>query len=363
MIEANSSKPDLHHKRVSDLRLLLGGLSPVLVVLFALMIGAFLILLSGHDPIEAYISLVLGAVGSVGRFSETLVKTIPLLVMGLAVSIAFKNGFWNIGGEGQFLAGATLATAVGLAFSGLPALLLVPLCFLSGFLGGALWGLIAGVLKVRFNVNEVISTLMLNYIALYLFMYLIRGPMMDRTSIVSTGLVFPQSALLPKVLFLPILLEKTRLHAGLFLALAILVITWLLWRTRIGFEIEASGSNREAASYAGMNVGRVVLLVSFVSGGLAGLVGWSEVFGVHHRLLDAITGGYGYLGIVVALLGNLHPFGILLSSFLFSALTVGGNAMERATGISFTIVSVINGLVIIFLLVRIALQKKIQGVE
>ena len=363
MIKENIDKPEQGTQRILDARMVLGSFSPLLVVLFALVIGGVLIILSGNDPLAAYLSLLNGAFGSVSRFSETLVKTIPLLVMGLAISIAFKNGFWNIGGEGQFLAGATLSTWIGLTFSTLPLPLLMGLCFLAGFLGGALWGLIAGMLKARFNVNEVISTLMLNYVALYLVMYLIRGPMMDQTGTVKTGMVFPQSALLPGNLFLPILVEKTRLHGGLFLALLVLVLVWLLWRTRIGFEIEISGANREAAQYAGIPVKRVTLLVAALSGGLAGLVGWSEVFGVHHRLLDAITGGYGNLGIVVALLGGLHPFGIFLSSFLFSALTVGGNAMERATGISFAVVHVINGLVIIFLLVRVALQKKIQGID
>lgn len=363
MIKAKVIKSKPNPKWLFDLRTLLSGLSPLLVVMLALIVGGVLIILAGHNPLQAYLSLVSGAFGSVSRLTETLVKTIPLLLMGLAISIAFKNGFWNIGGEGQFLAGGTLATWVGLTFANLTLPLLIPLCFLAGFVGGAVWGLIAGLLKSRFNVNEVISTLMLNYVASFLVMYLIRGPMMDRSGAVKTGLVFPQSALISKGLFLPILIERTRLHAGLFLALLVLVLVWLLWRTRIGFEIETCGANRDAARYAGIPVKRVTLLVASLSGGLAGLVGWSEVFGVHHRLLDAITGGYGNLGIVVALLGGLHPFGILLSSFLFSALTVGGNAMERATGISFAVVNVINGLVIIFLLVRVALQKKIQGIE
>ena len=145
------------------------------------------------------------------------------------------------------------------------------------------------------------------------------------------------------------------------MALLILLLVWVLWRTRVGFEIELARASKEAAEYAGANVGRVITHAAVLSGGFAGLVGWNEIFGVHHRLLDAITGGYGFLGIVVALLGGLNPWGILISSVLFSALVVGGNAMQRDTGISFALVDVISGLVILLLLIRVALEKKIRG--
>lgn len=348
-------------KWISPLRTSLGRLSPIIVLVAALVIGGVLIIISGKDPIEAYISLLNGAFGSLSRFSETLVKAIPLLIMGLAISIAFKNGYWNIGGEGQFLVGATLSTWVGLTLSQLPTIVLSILCFLAGFMGGALWGGLSGVLKNKFNVSEVISTLMLNYVAVYIVMFLIRGPMMDQSAKISTGLVFPQTELLPDRLFLPILIERTRLHAGLFLSLIVLIFVWLFWRTKIGYSIEVSGANPDAARFAGINEKRIVLFVSMLSGGLAGLVGWNEVFGVHHRMLDALTAGYGFLGIVVALLGNLLPFGVFISSFLLSILTVGGKAMERATGVPFAVVDVINGTIIIFLLFRVALAKKIRG--
>ena len=342
-------------------RSVMGSLSGLWVVLGALLLGAVLIALSGHDPLAAYIALVRGALGGTDRFAETLVKMIPLVVMGLAISIAFKSTYWNIGGEGQFLAGAVFATWFALSFSELPVPLLAFLAFCAAFVGGAFWSGIAGLMKIRFNVNEVISTLMLNYVALYVLMYLIRGPMRDRTSESFSGMVFPQSALIPEALFLPIMLERTRLHAGIVLTAILLLAIWILWKTRVGFSIEVVGANREAARYAGINVNRVTLLVALLSGGVAGLVGWNEVFGVHHRLLDAITAGYGFLGIIVALLGGLHPLGILVSSFLFSVLVVGGNAMERATGVSFSIVQVINGLIILFLLMRIALGRRIRG--
>ena len=344
-----------------NLKNMLASLSPVLVVLMALLIGAGLILIEGHNPIDAYLSLVKGAFGSKRRISETLVKTTPLLLMGLAVSVAFKNSFWNIGGEGQFIAGALFATFFALKFSNLPGLLLGILCFLAGFLGGAFWCVIPGLMKVYFNVNEVISSLMLNYVALYILRYLIRGPMMYRSPEMVIGQVFPQSARVPEKLFLPLLVERTRLHLGLVFVLIILALVFFLWKTRIGFEIELSGKNIEAAKYAGMKVNSIIILVTIISGGLAGLVGWNEIFGVHHRLLDDVTAGYGFLGLVVALLGDLNPLGIMISAVLFSALKVGGHAMERATGVSFAVVTVINGLVIIFVLIRAALQQRIRG--
>jgi simple sugar transport system permease protein len=356
-------KKTLQPSLTQRLRFLSSHLAPLIVVVAALCVGAVLILVAGHDPIQAYLSLFHGAFGGMSHFSETLVKAIPLLLMGLAISIAFKNSFWNIGGEGQFIAGAIFATWTALTFARLPGVILTVLCFVAGFAGGAIWCLIAALLKVRFKVNEVISTLMLNYVASFSLMFLIRGPMKDQSSQVLTGQVFPQTALIPQSLYLPILIDKTRLHAGLFVVAAALILVWLLWRTQAGFEIELSGANKEAAQYAGINVNRVILLTAILSGGIAGLVGWSEIFGIYHRLLDAITSGYGFLGLVVALLGGLHPLGILISALLFSALTVGGNAMERATGVTYSVVSVINGLIIIFLLVRVALQRSIMGEE
>lgn len=348
-------------KPILTMRSIVGDLSTLWVVLAALALGALLIAISGHNPLAAFAALVSGALGSTERIAETLVKMIPLALMGLAVSIAFKNGYWNIGGEGQFIAGAVFSTWFALAFSSLPVTLLAFLSFAAAFAGGALWGAIAGLMKIRFNVNEVISTLMLNYVALNGLRYLIRGPMRDQTGAAFAGMVFPQSALIPETLYLPQLVERTRLHAGLFLALVVLLAVWLLWKTRIGFAIEVSGANKQAAHYAGVNVKRITLLVALLSGGVAGLVGWNEIFGVHHRLLDAITAGYGFLGIIVALLGGLNPWGVLLSAFLFSVLVVGGNAMERATNVSYSVVEVMNGLIILFLLVRTALRVRIRG--
>ena len=326
---------------------------PLIAILLALVIGSILIIISGHNPIQAYISLVQGAFSNSFRFGETLVKTAPLVIMGLGISIAFKNSFWNIGGDGQFIMGGILSTWVALAFSHIPAPILAVACFLAAFIGGAIWCLIAGLLKSYFNVNEILSTLMLNYIALAILSYLIRGPMKDMTGAGDfTGQVMPQSAAIPNSQFLPLLISQTRVHAGIIIAIIACLLVWILWRTTTGFQIELNGASREAANYAGVNSIKIIILTSILSGGLAGIVGWNEIFGIFHRLLDAITSGYGFLGIVVALLGGLSPWGTLLSAFLFSSFVVGGNSMERSLGVSYSVIDIISGLIILFVLVR-----------
>lgn len=337
--------------------LLMNRLAPLLAVLFAFLVGAVMIALSGKNPIEGYLALLRGAFGGKEQLSETFVKAIPLLVMGLAESIAFKNAFWNCGGQCQLIVGAVLATWIALNLRHFPGPALVTVCFIAAFVGGALCCLVAGILKARFRVSEVIVTLMMNYIAVYVLMYLIRGPMMYRSEGGIGGMLFPESALVPEASFLAILVPGTRLHAGIVAAVIILAVTWLLWRTRVGFEIEIAGENVEAARNAGVEVGRVTTLVALISGGLAGIVGWNEVFGVYHRLLDGIDAGYGFLGLMVALLGGNSPWGIVVSSLLFAALVVGGNSMERATGISYAVVNVIIAVIILFLLARGLLHR------
>lgn len=315
-------------------------------VLLAFLVGAVLLVLSGNNPGTAYLSLFRGAFGSTHRLAETLVKATPLIILGLAISIAFKGQLWNIGGDGQFTLGAICAVYVALNFP-LPPLILLPLTFVGAFVGGACWGGIAGYLKAKFNANEVITTIMLNYMALYFLEWLVKGPMID-----PMGHGFPQTVLIKEGLRLPILLSGTRLHAGLFLALVLIVGGYFFWKTTFGFRIEMVGQSPEVAKYSGVNVPRTVVLTMVLSAGLAGIAGWSEVFGIHYRLLENISGGYGFLAIVVALLANLNPFGIIISAFFFSALMVGGNTMQRLVGVPFSLVDIIEGLVIIFVISR-----------
>lgn len=322
-------------------------LPAIITISLAFGVSALLLLASGHNPAEAFLTLITSAFGSPSRLAEVLVKTAPLMVMALGISIAFKSQIWNIGGDGQFTLGAVFAAFVALNLN-LPASIVLPVSFLAAFLGGAIWGGLAGYLRAKFNANEVITTLMLNYIATYLLSWLIRYPMID-----PKGQGFPQTPLIDKLYRLPIILSGTRLHVGIIISLIIIVLGYFFWRSTLGLRIELVGEGEDVAKYSGVNVSKTIILTMVISAGLAGVAGWGEVVGVQYRLLDNISSGYGNLAIVIALLGNLNPFGIAISSFFFAALMVGGNTMQLMEGIPFSLITVIQGLVIVFVISRV----------
>lgn len=324
-----------------------GLFQAVVSILVAVLIGGLLLLANGRDPIMAYKSLLNGAFGSSGRFAETLVKTTPFLILAIAVSVSFRCQVWNIGVEGQFIIGAILSSWVALTFTSLPVYILFPLTFIAAVIGGAVWSGIAGVLKAYLNANEVITTSMLNYIALYLLSYLVSGPMMD-----PEGFNFPQSPMISSALQLPHLVKGTRLNIAFLVALALVFISILFWRSTLGFRTEIVGASRRVATYVGQNVKWTFVFVSLVTGGLAGIAGWGEIFGIHYRLIEQIAHGLGSLAIVIALLGELHPLGMIVSAFLFATLVVGGNAMERSANVPYALVDVIQGTVILLVLSR-----------
>lgn len=324
-----------------------------LALVLSLLVGGALLLVSGRDPIAAYRSLYYGAFGTTDRFTETLVKTTPLLFVAVSVSICFRAQVWNIGAEGQMILGAIFSTWVALHVKGLPTLPHLALTFVAGALGGMLWSLIAGVLKAYLQANEVITTSMLNYIAVYLLAYLVRGPMMD-----PQGFNFPQSPLIPDELELPRLLARTRLNVAFIVALIAVLLALVFWRSTWGRRTEIVGASRRVAEHVGLSVPRTILLVTALSGALTGIAGWGEIFGLHFRLIEEITRGFGTLGIVVALLGGLNPIGMTISAFLFAALVVGGNAMERNANVPFALVDVIQGCVILLVLSRAYLFKR-----
>ncbi len=322
-------------------------LSAALSLALALLIGALFLLVSGRDPIAAYTSLLAGAFGSPARLAETFVKMTPFLILAISVSISFRCGVWNIGAEGQLILGAIASFWVALTLQSLPAAVLLPLTALAGVAGGALWSGIAGALKAYFNANEVITTSMLNFVAVYLLAYMVNGPLKD-----PQGFNFPQSPLIPAALELPRLLTGSRLNVAFLVALVLVAIALLFWRSTLGLRTEIVGASRRAATHAGLNVNRTIVLVSLITGGVAGLAGWGEIFGIHYRLIEAIAVSMGSLAVVVALLGELHPLGMVVSAFLFAALVVGGNAMERSAGVPFALVDVINGSIILLVLAR-----------
>lgn len=318
-----------------------------LSILLALLLGALLLVVSGRNPLEAYQSLLYGAFGTVDRLAETLVKATPLLLIAISVSISFRCQVWNIGAEGQFIMGAIVSTWVALTFSSLPPAILLLLTFLGGALGGAAWSLVAGLLKAYAQVNEVITTSMLNYIAVYFLAYLVHGPMMD-----PSGFNFPQSPLIDKALELPRLVAGTRLNFAFLVALVMVGAAMVFWRSKLGLRTEIVGASRRVARQIGLSVPATIALVSAFTGALAGIAGWGDIFGLHFRLIEEIARGLGSLGIVIALLGELHPLGMLVSALLFAALVVGGNAMERNAGVPFALVDVIQGCIILLILAR-----------
>jgi simple sugar transport system permease protein len=289
-----------------------------------------------------------GAFGSVNGWSQSLVKATPLLLVGLGICIAFRASVINVGGEGQIILGALAGSWFALTFPELPRFILIPGCMTAGFLAGAFWGLIPGFLKARYKVNEILSTIMLNSIALQFMNFLLQGPMMDEKG-VAAGTFLAQSARLPETSWLTRLIPRTMLHTGLFIAFAFAIIVYIfLWRTTIGYQIRAVGLNPRASRYSGINVAYNQMLSLTIAGGLAGLAGVIEVMGVHRRLLEGLTGGYGFTGIVAALLGSLHPLGIIPASVLFGGLLVGANTMQRAVQVPAALINAILGLVVLF---------------
>lgn len=324
------------------------GSMPVLAVVVALLIGAVMLAVLGANPVAAYASLLDGAVGNTSGITQSLVKATPLLLVGLGICIAFRASVINIGAEGQIIMGAVMATAFTLTFRDWPGWLLIPATLVMGFLAGAFWGFIPGLLKARLGVNEILSTVMMNAIALQFMNFMIRGPLIDPAG-VSAGQYLAQSARLPQQAWLPRLVPQTLLHAGILVALALAVVVYvLLWRTTIGYRIRAVGLNPDAARYAGIRVPFYQALSLTLAGGLAGVAGAVEVIGVQHRLLDGITSGYGFSGIVTALFGGLHPLGTIPAAYVFGSLLVGADKMQRDVQVPSALINVILGLIVLF---------------
>jgi simple sugar transport system permease protein len=343
---------------------LIDAFMPVFATLAALVLGAVMLLFLKVNPIEAYQALWDGAFGSSNAFAETLVKATPLLLIALGICISFRGDVINIGGEGQMIIGAIFATWVGLTFTALPGWLAITLAMLAGFLGGAVWGGIPGFLKAYFRVNEILSTVMMNAIAVQVMNFLLRGPMIDPSQAELASKI-PQTARLLEIFRLP-RLAPTRLHLGALIAgiLAILVYI-LLWRTTLGYRIRAVGQNPHASRYAGIKVPRYIVLALVFSGAFAGLAGAIQVYGVNYRMItdgsaSGFTGSAGFNGIVAALFGQLHPIWSIPASILFGALLVGANSMQRVVQVPSAFVTALNGLVVVFVVSSEILRRRRQ---
>jgi simple sugar transport system permease protein len=328
------------------------SLSPVLATLAALLVGAVVLLVLRVNPLTAYGALWEGAFGSTNSLAETLVKATPLLLVGLGICIAFRGNVINIGGEGQMVVGALLAVLIGLNLEDWPGWAAITLALLGGFVGGAVWGGIAGVLKAYFGVNEILSTIMMNAIAVQAMNGLLRGPMIDPSQAELASKI-PQTARLSEAYQLPRLIP-TRLHLGAGIAVVLAIMVYiLLWRTTLGYRIRAVGQSAFASRYAGISVRRHIVLALLFSGAFAGLAGATQIFGVNYRMITdgsatGFTGSAGFNGIVAALFGQLHPIGTIPASILFGALLVGANKMQRVVQVPSALIIALNGLVVVF---------------
>jgi simple sugar transport system permease protein len=318
----------------------------------ALLVGALLILIAGEDPFSSYRAMWEGAFGGGRQLTDTIVMACPLLLIGLGLSVAFNARQWNIGGEGQYYMGALLGGFIGLTFSHWSAWALVPAMMVGGGLGGMLWAAIPALLKVKRGMSEIISSLMLNYIAVLIMEYTARVPLQEPGGYLPESAQFVDAARIPR-------LFGGRIHIGVVIALLLVPAVYvLIWRTPIGFRLRMVGWNADAARFAGVSVPSSIFLALLFSGALAGLAGLVEVSYLITRLKSDISGNYGFNGILVALLGRMHPAGVLVASVLFAALTIGAQAMHTLSGLPISLAQAIQALIVLFVLAADAVARR-----
>ncbi len=319
-------------------------LSPLVAVLIAFAISGILIAIIGVNPFDAYLTIWKGAFGSSYSLSETIVRSIPLMLAGLGVGIAAHAKLWNIGGEGQIMMGAFAASGLALFYPDLPRPVLIGGMMILGFLAGGLWAVIAALPRIYMNINEIITTMMFNFIAGFWVNYIVQGPWRDPVLV-----AFPFTAQFDQAAWLPRFFG-TRIHLGLVIALvAALIISLLLFRSKWGFELRVIGGSMKAANYAGINVKRSLLLAMLLSGGLAGLAGMTEVTGILHRLQEGIAAGSGFSAFILVALANGNPIGIIVTGFLLAALLTGGTTAQMV-GVPPQIADIMQGLILFFVL-------------
>jgi len=330
-------------------------LAPLGAIGVALIVAGVLITIAGANAFEAYRLILKGAFGSRLGITETFTRATPLILTGLAAAVAFRARLWNIGGEGQFYLGALAVTAFGLfpGLSSAPAPVAILACLVVGAMAGSALLLVPVALKIRFGVDEVVTTLLLNFVAILFVSMMIEGPLKD-----PLAFGWPQSVPVPDAALLPQLVERSRLHAGLFVALALAVVVWWVQaRTVFGMRARATGLNARAAAFAGVPLGRTLTLVACLSGGLAGLAGAVEVMGVKGYVTTDLSPNYGYSGIVIAMLANLNPIGVIGAALFSAVMFVGADSMSRALGIPSYIADVTVALSLLTMLVAVFLTQ------
>ena len=335
-------------------------LTPFIAVFIALLISSFFILLAGVNPLDSYKELFIGSFGSKNAVAETLSRATPIILTGLAASIAFRARFWNIGAEGQLYAGALAVTFFGTGIIELPAIIMIPFLFMVGAIAGGLLLLPLVILKIYYKVDEVVTTLLTNFIVILLVSYLLEGPWKDPMS-----LGWPQGASVIDQGILPQILSKTRLHLGFIFSIIFAILIWIvLSKHLIGYKIKAVGFNSSAASHSGIPVLKTIFIVALLSGGMAGMAGVTETAGLKGYLTLDLSPGFGYTGIAVAMLAGLHPIGVIASGIFLASIYVGADAMSRSMNVPTYLADVIVAITILCVLMSLVInQYKLRFLE
>ncbi len=321
-------------------------------VLLALAVGAGIMLVCGHNPLEGYGALIEGALGKPRAIGNTLAKTVTLCLTGLAMSLAAKAGVFNVGGEGQLYLGAMAAAVVGAQLDA-PAWLVTLLSLLAAMAAGGLYALLPGALKVKWKVDEVITTIMLNSVAIYFCSYLANGPLKTAERGIATG----TDSIMAEAAFTP-LIKLSNLTTGVFYAAAVALIVWyVMSRSSVGFEMKLTGENDRFARYGGIRIGSLMLWAMVFSGAICGLVGMLEVFGLHKRFLTTVSNEFYFDGMLVAMIMRYNPFGVILMSFFFAVLSIGSKSMELSAGVSGELILIVQSIIIFFMAAEGGIRK------
>lgn len=328
-------------------------LVPLLAIVLTFLLTAPLIVAARANPLDAYYSFLIQPITTRTTALEILVKSTPLLLTGVAVAFAFSAGYYNIGAEGQLYAGALMAAFLGPQLNEVPALLAILILLVGGFIAGMAWALVPALLKTRFDVDEVVTTLLLNTVMLLLVSAILNGPWRNPIT------QWPQSPNIAASAEFPVLIERSRVHLGFFIAVLSVFALWIvLRRTGLGLRMRAVGQGRAAARFLGIDVQRTTLIAALVSGGIAGLAGVSEIGGIHHHLIDAISPGYGYSGIVVATLGGLSAFGVGLAGIFIGLIVTGAQEVSRSLGVPSYLSDVVQATLLITMLVMLYFNRR-----
>lgn len=321
-------------------------LSYLIGLIVALLIFSIILLAMGFNPLLSIQAILYGSFGTVYGVSETFVRMAPLLLSALAFLVAFRARFFNIGVEGQLYIGALTTYLVASQLKGLPSGFAIPLVILASFIGGVVWLMLPLILKIALEINEIFTTVVMNFIATTLISWLCTGPLRDPNAI------NPQTRPVPSETWLPVLIPKTRFHAGIVLSLLLAFITYLiLFKTTLGYKIRAVGLSPLAAKQGGINLPKVIISVGVLSGGLGGLAGMVEVLGAHHLLITGFSPGFGYVGIAIAALGGFHPIATIFASVFFAVLLIGGETMQRGAGVPVDIIYVLQAVLVLSILI------------